>query len=93
MVERLGIEEGDEDEEEEEEEMVVITSSEKEEKCCQQFLKCFLIGSESTFLDSIDLILMLQAMPVKIPDYNLEKVKLYNFSVLQLAIIAYLNED
>jgi hypothetical protein len=58
MIERQGIEEGDEDEDEEEEE-VVMNADEMQDKCCEEFLKMFLIGSESTFLDSIDLILML----------------------------------
>ena len=53
----------------------------------------FLIGSESTFLDSIDLILMMKCMPFKIVSYNLENVKLYKLNILQQSIIAYLNED
>jgi hypothetical protein len=91
MIERQGIEEGDEDEEEEEE--VVMNADEKQEKCCEQFLEMFLIGSESTFLDSIDLILMMKCMPVKFVEYNLPNVKLYQLNILQQSIIAFLNED
>jgi hypothetical protein len=91
-IERQGIEEGDEEEEEEEEE-VVMSADEMQEKCCEKFLEMFLIGSESTFLDSIDLILMMKCMPVKFVEYSIPNVKLYQLNILQQSIIAYLNED
>lgn len=92
MIERQGIEEGDEDEEDQQEE-VVYDKDELEDKCCEQFLRMFLIGSESSFLDSIDLILMLKCMPQKIVKYSLKDVKLYQLATLQQSVIAFLNEE
>jgi len=53
----------------------------------------FLIGSESTFLDSIDLILMLKCMPNEFVEYNIGFVKLYQLNILQQSIIAYMNDS
>lgn len=92
MIERQGIEEGDEDDEDDEEE-VEMGKDELEDLCCDNFLKMFLIGSESSTLDSIDLILMLKCMPVKIAKYSLKDVKLYQLNTLQQSVIAFLNED
>lgn len=58
-----------------------------------KFLQKFLIGSESTFLDNIDLLIMLKAMPTPITRFNKENCRLFNFNILQSAIIAYLNDD
>jgi phosphoenolpyruvate carboxylase len=53
----------------------------------------FLIGSESTFLDNIDLQIMLKALPTPITKYNLQQAQLFNLNILQSAIIAYKNEE
>jgi len=49
----------------------------------------FLIGTESPFLDDINLILMIKALPSKIVDYNLPQMKLFNFDILQTSLIAF----
>lgn len=64
-----------------------------QKQCCEDFLKMFLIGSESTFLDSIDLILMLKCMPNEFVEYNIRQVKLYQLNILQQSIIAYMNDS
>ena len=56
-------------------------------------LSKFLIGSESSFLDTIDLVLMMKALPNKIINYNLVQMKLFNFSILQNSLIAFQNAD
>lgn len=70
-----------------------MSADEQADKCVEEFLEKFLIGSESTFLDNIDLVLMLKALPGPITMYNLEQISLFNFHILQSSIIAYLNED
>ena len=63
------------------------------DKCVEMFLAEFLIGSESTFLDNIDILLMLRALPTPIVNYNMEQNKMFNFNILQSAIIAFLNQN
>ena len=53
-----------------------------EDKFVLEILKKFLIGTESSFLDSINIILMLKALPVKIVDYNIEQMLKFDFSTL-----------
>lgn len=36
---------------------------------------------------------MLKALPGKITKYNMNQISLFNFNILQSAIIAFLNED
>ena len=59
----------------------------------EEFLSKFLLQSESTFIDSIDIVLMLKAIPKPITQYNVKNVKKFNFQILQAAIIAFLNKD
>lgn len=82
-----------EEESGEEEQEIVMNPDEIEDSIVENFLSHFLIGSESTFLDNIDITLMLRAMPTPIVDYNLYQMKMFNFSILQSAIIAFQNED
>ena len=70
-----------------------MNADEQADTCVEEFLSKFLIGSESTFLDNIDLVLMLKALPGPITTYNLKQISLFNFNILQSAIIAYLNDD
>ena len=70
-----------------------MSADEQADTCVEEFLSKFLIGSESTFLDNIDLVLMLKALPGPITTYNLKQISLFNFNILQSAIIAFLNED
>jgi hypothetical protein len=67
----------------------MMTADEQADKCVEIFLKKFLIGSESTFLDNIDLVLLMKAIPGPITMYNLGQVDLFNLNILQSSIIAY----
>ena len=59
----------------------------------EQVLEQFLINSESPFLDDINIILMLRALPSKIVDYNLDQMTKFNFAIVQNSLIAYQNKD
>mmetsp|Transcript_105061 Transcript_105061/g.145316 ORF Transcript_105061/g.145316 Transcript_105061/m.145316 type:complete len:81 (-) Transcript_105061:274-516(-) len=54
---------------------------EDEDQIAEDFLKRFLIGSESTFLE-IDIRLMLRALSIKIVKQNVANVKLFRFETL-----------
>lgn len=91
MIDNQG---GKEDDEQEAEEEIVLSADDILDKCVETFLEKFLIGSDkSTFLDNIDIVLMLRALPIPIVNFNMEQAKLFNFSILQSAIIAFLNQD
>mmetsp|Transcript_13250 Transcript_13250/g.20722 ORF Transcript_13250/g.20722 Transcript_13250/m.20722 type:complete len:81 (+) Transcript_13250:4090-4332(+) len=66
---------------------------EDEDEEIEKLLKNFLIGSESSFLDTIDIVLMMKALPNKIVHYNLNQMQLFNFSILQNSLIAFQNAD
>lgn len=76
------------EEEMEEEPSVTLEADEDQVNFCSNLLKKFLVYSESTFLDNIDLILMLRAMNTR---FSMDSVKIafYEFNVLQMAIIAF----
>ena len=59
----------------------------------EKLLKKFLIGSESSFLDDINLVLMMKALPSKINRDNMLKMKMFNFSIFQNSLIAFQNRD
>lgn len=91
MIDNQGNDDGEEQEEQEE---IVLSADDILDKCVETFLNRFLIGSDkSTFLDNIDIVLMLKALPTPIVNFNMEQAKLFNFPVLQSAIIAFLNQD
>ena len=52
----------------------------------------FFTCSESTFLDNIDLVILMKALLGKITKYNMHQISLFNFNILQSAIIVFLNE-
>jgi hypothetical protein len=52
------------------------------EQYVEKFLSKFLLQSESTFLDNIDIVLMLKALPKPITPYNVKNVQKFNFSIL-----------
>ena len=60
----------------------MMTTDENDVKIVQSFLEKFLIGSESAFLDNIDIKLMLRALPTKIAILELPKYKKINFNIL-----------
>lgn len=80
MIDNQG---GKEDDEQEAEEEIVLSADDILDKCVETFLEKFLIGSDkSTFLDNIDIVLMLRALPIPIVNFNMEQAKLFNFSIL-----------
>lgn len=80
MIDNQG---GKEDDEQEAEEEIVLSADDILDKCVETFLEKFLIGSDkSTFLDNIDIVLMLRALPTPIVNFNMEQAKLFNFSIL-----------
>ena len=67
----------------------------EEDKIVEEYLKKFLIGSESSFLDTIDIILVLRANPnpLKGNEEKTQRTKLFNFFNLQNSLIKFLNSD
>ena len=93
MIKVQGDVSNDEEGEEAKDEAPKMNADEQADQQVEDFLSKFLIGSESTFLDNIDLVIMLKALPGKITKYNMHQISLFNFNILQSAIIAFLNED
>ena len=55
----------------------------EEDQEVEEFLAKFLIGNESSFLDTIDIVLMLRALPSAINHIDkVKKAKLFNFPTL-----------
>lgn len=52
-----------------------------EEKIADDFLKKFVIVSESNTLDNISILIMLKAIPQEILDSNLTHTELFNFKI------------
>lgn len=53
-----------------------------EDEFVESILDKFMIGTESSFLNSINICLMLQALPNKIVDINLQDLLKFNFYIL-----------
>lgn len=60
-----------------------------EEKLVDTFLKKFIVNSERSTLEYIDITLMMRALPNPIVDYNLEQNELFNFKVFQDSLVAF----
>lgn len=57
-------------------------------------LSRFLLSSDSNQSDSeIDLRLALRALPKRFTEHNAHKIELINFSVIQMSLIAFQNDD
>ena len=69
--------------------------TEEEDETVEQFLTKFLINSDkSAFLDSIDIVLMLKAIPNKIvTNKSLLDARNFNFINFQVSILAFQNDD
>jgi hypothetical protein len=53
-----------------------------------------MVASESAFLDTIDLRLLMQALPtVLVSDMELTRAQFFNFPAVQVALINCFNED
>ena len=64
-----------------------------EERLVDEFLKKFIVNSERSTLEYIDITLMLRALPNPIVGYNLEYNELFNFKVFQDSLVAFQNLD
>lgn len=53
----------------------------------------FLITSESAFLDTVNLQLMLMAMPTEINKLKVRRAHMFHFSVLEDSLTKYLNAE
>lgn len=67
----------------------LLDVNDEEDGYCLEFLKKFLIASESAFLDRIDIILMMRALPISIMAKNRAKISMFMFNVLQASLIAF----
>jgi len=57
--------------------------SHEEDEEVEEFLSKFLIANESPFMDTIDIVLMLRALPTAINSFDKVKMaRLFNFSTL-----------
>lgn len=80
MIDNQGNEDGEDQGEQEE---IVLSADDILDKCVENFLTQFLIGSDkSTFLDNIDIVLMLKAIPTPIVSFNMDQAKMFNFPIL-----------
>lgn len=66
---------------------------EAEVKIIDIFLNRFLLTSDASENEVINLKLTLRALPKKINDYNEPKIELIDFSRIQLSLIAFQNDD
>ena len=60
-----------------------------EERLVEDFVKKFIVISERSTLDHVDLTLFLRALPSPIVDYNLDQNELFNFRVFQDSLVAF----
>lgn len=66
---------------------------EEELEIIDTFLCRFLLSSDSNQKGEVNLRLALNALPTRVNDYNFDKINLINFSVVQLSLIAFQNDD
>ena len=70
-----------------------LAQNKLEERLVESFLNKFVIVSESSTLDHINIVILLKAIPNQIVDYNLEQMELFNFKIFQDSLIAFQNLD
>lgn len=66
---------------------------EEEIEIIDAFLSRFLLSSDSNQKGELNLKLALKALPKRISEHNVEKINLINFSVIQISLIAFQNDD
>ena len=66
---------------------------EEEVEIIDAFLSRFLLSSDSNQKGELNLKLALKALPKRINEHNIEKINLINFSVIQISLIAFQNDD
>lgn len=87
---QVGDDTGENKEEGKEEEDDAEVVQNDSDRAVEKLLGKFLIGTESAFLDDINIILMMKALPNKISEHQiLKQMKLINFSILQDSLIAF----
>ena len=55
----------------------------------EHLLRNFLIGSESAYLDDINLVLMMKALPSRINKDNVKMMKMFNFNIFENSLISF----
>lgn len=103
MMDRVNDElnpEEDEEEEESSDDDIMLLSDLEDDKTYKEELKIvesiiqkFLIGSESSFLVDVNILLILKALPKKVHNLNVAQMNLFTFSILQNSMIAFQNQD
>jgi len=68
-----------------------IDVTKEEENLVEAFVHKFLITSERSLLDHVNIVLFLKAVPGQVVDYNLDQTELFNFKIIQDSLIAYQN--
>lgn len=66
---------------------------EEEVEIIDAFLSRFLLSSDSNQKGELNLKLALKALPKRINEHNIEKINLLNFSLIQISLIAFQNDD
>lgn len=69
-----------------------MNASEENLKIANDFLEKFIIQSESSVNGSIDLQLVLKALPDKIKPYLINRVQLFSFRIFQESLLAHKNK-
>ncbi|CDW78613.1 UNKNOWN [Stylonychia lemnae] len=85
--------EEDEDDSDDNRQDSEMDQNKQEEEIVEEYLKKFVIVSESSTLDHINIVIMLKAIPNQIVDYNLEQNELFNFKIFQDSLVAFQNLD
>lgn len=78
-------------EEEEEDESEDGSYSQAEIKAVDEMIEKFLVSSDSAFLETIDLKLLLMAMPTNISESKIKRTMLFDFPTLQDSLLTFLN--
>ena len=68
--------------EDEEMDNVIEGKDIEQDDIVEKLLKNFLIETNSPFLDDINLVLMMRALPSKIYTHNLDQMTLFNFAIV-----------
>ena len=82
-------EEGSDLEEEQEEEMDGIDPN--EDRIVGEILEKFLVGTEATFLEEVNLMLMVKALSNRLIINDLENFEMFNMNTLQMSLIKFIN--
>jgi len=78
LVDKQGVQDDQEEAEvEEQDEEAVLGPEELEDEVCLEFLTQFIITSEAAFVDAVDIILMLKAIPLQISKLQIKNYGMF----------------